>query len=1039
MNPFRLPASTFAAIVLLWPLAASAQLPTGRLNTVFPPGGQQGKTLSVKVLSSADLDESSVIWFSHPGIVGEPSSSSTEGSSEFQVRIDPAVPPGCYEVRVGGIFGLSNPRRFQVGRYQESVESEPNNRREESNELSVNATVNGRVESRGDVDWFKFNARAGQRVLAACAAQQTDSVLQAVVELFDSSGRRLAASGGSRTPDPIADVIIPADGAYYVRVFDHAYRGSVDHIYRLTVHDGAHVDYVFPPAVVPGTQQEVTVFGRNLPGGTDSGLTRDGSVLEKLVTSITAPTDRNPLVASSLITSDRSDIDGFDWRLGEAEPVLVQYADLPPTTEAEPNDEVAEAQQISVPAEVAARFQQAGDTDRFVFNAQKGEVFTIEVFGQRTNGTTDPWFTVESVQVSADNKVATKRITSQDDSSANVGGNDFLTSGSDPRFRFQAPADGAYQVRVRDRIGDSRGDSSLLYRLVIRRPAPDFRLVALGAKPAPAANQPLEQGSICVRRGGHAEITVLALRRDGFTGPITVTAEGLPTGVSATPVVLGNNQTRTTLVLSAAEAARPGHQPLQIVGRGFIGEATVTRVARSATLVRKQPSTAAHSRLSQSLMLSVLRGSASLQATTAQTEFTVNQSRQLLIPIKLAKRAGFDQNVNVTFTGQPGKIDVENKAIPKGQSEGSFRLYFRPDAPVGSFTLVPRAQAPVSFVRNPWKLERQKSAHAVVVGQLAETTKQRDAAVAAVMSRKKAVADLQSLAAKAPERVKQLTEKGEMAAKAVQAAEAQQKQLTAQREPVMQSRSARQTALEILTRTAAAAPGDKDLAERKQAAAALVAAADKQLAAIDTRIAAATSAVQAAKTQRAAAMKEKANAEAAVREYPGQIAAAMQQITQAEATLAQMEEKLKAAQAAKNEADKQLKAVQDQTKPASVNVYDPVTPIVVHVRKAPLTLSPTVPAEGQLKRGQSIELSVKINRSTHRGPLRLSLFVPSARPGITSAAVDVAAETGDAKLTVAASAEATEGALANAVVRATFSHSGEEYVVDAPVKVQVVK
>ena len=51
--------------------------------------------------------------------------------------------------------------------------------------------------------------------------------------------------------DPFLDVTLPADGRYVIKVHDATYAGSPDHVYRMTVHDGPHLDAVLPAAVGP--------------------------------------------------------------------------------------------------------------------------------------------------------------------------------------------------------------------------------------------------------------------------------------------------------------------------------------------------------------------------------------------------------------------------------------------------------------------------------------------------------------------------------------------------------------------------------------------------------------------------------------------------------------------------------------------------------------------------------------------------------------------------------------------------------------------
>src|SRR5207247_1363521 len=95
-------------------------------------------------------------------------------------------------------------------------------------------------------------------------------------------------------------------------------------------------------------------------------------------------------------------------------------------------------------------------------------------------------------------------------------------------------------------------------------------------------------------------------RLDGLSGNITVTAEGLPEGVSCAPVTIGPGLDATPLVLVAAETAPAFAGPIQIVGRAKIGDAEVAHAARAGTvLFAGQPSRPAPARMARSPMLAV--------------------------------------------------------------------------------------------------------------------------------------------------------------------------------------------------------------------------------------------------------------------------------------------------------------------------------------------------------------------------------------------------------------------------------------------------
>ncbi len=279
-----------------------------RLGTVFPAGGQQGATIDVEV-SGFHFDTVSQLHFSDPGIsaqlqpaqpaadpaAAEAAAKETEKhgrTQKFRVSIAPQVKPGIYDVRAVGSQGVSNPRAFVVGTWPELVEIGRNNQPNQATEIPLGSVVNGRTEEQTDVDYFRFHAQAGQRVILDCSAYRIDSRLDAVLVLYNSAGEELERSHDYLRRDPLIDFTAPADGEYLVAVRDLVYAGSRRNVYRLSVGQAPHLDFVFPPAGMAGSDARYRLFGRNLPGGQPTGsFSIDGKPLEMLEVSIPLPAD----------------------------------------------------------------------------------------------------------------------------------------------------------------------------------------------------------------------------------------------------------------------------------------------------------------------------------------------------------------------------------------------------------------------------------------------------------------------------------------------------------------------------------------------------------------------------------------------------------------------------------------------------------------------------------------------------------------------------------------------------------------------------
>ncbi|MBW3543925.1 MAG: PPC domain-containing protein, partial [Planctomycetes bacterium] len=421
---------------------ASAQLPQTRLYSLFPAGGKAGATVEVQVTRGDDIDELQRLIFSHPGIKAEPKMQEENGEKKpvantFVVTIDGGVPPGFYELRAVGRFGLSNPRRFEVGKREEVPEAEPNNEREQAQALPLNQVINGQAGGGADVDWFKLAGKAGQRVVLTARAARLDSRMEGVIWLFNASGDLLGYSDNQirRDPDPLLDITLPADGEYFVKLHDTDFRGGSDYFYRLLASTAPHIDFIMPPAGAAGTTADYTLYGRNLPGGQPAGVTADGAELQKLAVKIALPAQPT-LDAQVAAMPVEAGMDGISYSLdspeGTSNPVMLYFATAPVVLETEPNNEPAQAQKVTVPVEIAGQSQQPADVDVYQFDAKAGEVLYVEVFGQRVGTTLDPYLVVEQVTTTDTGEEQVKRLQAVDDDNTNLYQNVFDTNTDDP-------------------------------------------------------------------------------------------------------------------------------------------------------------------------------------------------------------------------------------------------------------------------------------------------------------------------------------------------------------------------------------------------------------------------------------------------------------------------------------------------------------------------------------------------------------------------------------------------------------------------------
>jgi hypothetical protein len=701
------------------PLPGSG-LPIPRLFTITPCGGKIGTSFEV-TFTGQDIEEPSALLFSQPGIKAEPivpvippadpkkpapKPAPAPPVTRFKVTIPASTPLGIHDVRLVNKWGISNPRAFVVGELAELPEKEPNDDVPQAQRAELNTTINGVIASAADVDYFVFRALKGQRVLASCLASTIDSRLHAALEVYDSSGRELVSNRHYYNGDALADCTLPADGDYYVRLheFTHA-EGGPEYFYRLSISTAPWIDAIIPPMVEPGKPTSVTIYGRNLPGGKlDPTAIEDGCVLEKLTTTVNMPNDPiglPRLAYSSHVPPQASAVDGFEYRMrngaGMSNPFLLSYAWAPVVLDNEANDTPGTAQEIRVPCEISGRIEKRHDRDWYVFAAKKNDVYNIELFGDRLGAQADFYFLLKK----ADGK---QDFVEADDDPDVLNPVKFNTrTGDPPVYRFTVPEDGKYQFLVSSREADMRAGPRQFYRVRITPPRPDFHLVLLPA-------DDMNPDACCIRQGGQEHYTALIWRHDGWSGPVTITAAGLPSTITCQPQIIGPNIRQTSLVLSASPDAPAWTGEVRVKASGVINGRTIVREARPASITwAVQPNgTPAISRLDRNLVLAV-RERAPFNLIAAADKTSVLQGSKVNVELKLARLwADFKAPLQITpidpsVQFPPNVIFNNNQPLTMapGKDEAKAVLDIQANAPPGTYNLVLRGTAQTAYSKDP--------------------------------------------------------------------------------------------------------------------------------------------------------------------------------------------------------------------------------------------------------------------------------------------------------------------------------------------------
>ena len=675
--------------------------PNPVLSGVFPPGGRAGSTFAV-TLWGANLIDLKSLRCSHPKIVAEPA-----GPNQFKLTIPEDAQPGQYDLQAITAHGLSSIRTFVVGNRAELVEAEPNNAasvppeggttKEGPQRVPLNVVINGRIE-KGDLDHFVFTAKQGQRVVIDCQAERIDSRLRAVLELFDTTGRRLAVNRGYFGNDPLIDFIVPADGDYVVKLFDLVYSGSPDHFYRLAIDTGPRVAFAQPNVIERVKTTRVTLHGWNLEDGHScpsepnavergTGKSAHPPAFDCVTIDITPPVSKQP--EHLRLRSQQVTVEGFAYQYPGADaPILIGMSDAPVVSDQLGNQSPKTAQEVAVPCDVSGQLLAGDEQDWFAINARRGEVVWIEGFGERIGSPLD-------LEISLFDATGDKELANFRDEVRSRESPRFSTSHVDPIGRWVAPADGRYLILVRSVIGGLDADPRRQYRLSLRREEPDYQLVAV-----PRSDDPI---GLNVLRGGRCVVDVLAVRHRGLTGAIRVSAgKNLPTGIECPDIWLGPGVDSAPLVITAGSNVESLVGTLQLEGHS---EQAGDRKARGATVTHKGV-TGIASRIANDINFAVA-GDAPLKITAnghepkkhhLYGEMQVRHSPGCVLDVAVeVERREFDHQASVRLigVGMPDLIGNQTAIIPADQKRGTLSFFLPPTLPIGTYTLAVQAETTV--------------------------------------------------------------------------------------------------------------------------------------------------------------------------------------------------------------------------------------------------------------------------------------------------------------------------------------------------------
>ncbi len=490
-----------------------------KLLSVYPFGGTIGTELKAEVRGTA-LEGAYGVWFDSDGLtatvervdVVEPSEDDKKSydtkkskaepkqKAVLAVRISDTAESGVYRLRLVTPQGLSDSLVFRVHRQPAIEETEQVHSSAEAAQWLKERPIalNGKIGAKGEVDYYQFEARAGEELLFEAYAGT--AAMDPTLTLFAPTGSWLNPARLTRLAYNNEPVHFPGysnesrltyrfdkAGRYLLRVESFLGAGSADHVYQLRVSAADSTGRKthrtrYRPAQTSANRWQERDFTRELP-----------------------PNHMDILWSRSVEPPppDASEKEAEDEPKKTSEP----FRGPIPATQVDPG---AEPVEVTLPAMIEGAIERAGDVDRVRFEAKRGDRVVLEI---QTTEATVPDFN-PFLKVMDENGVEV--FTNIHSNLNNNGG--FIMKTIQPKTTFTFLRDGTFTLEIRD-VTTQLADDRFAYRVLLRPQVPHVGAVHIA------------ENLLNLNPGEVKKISIVTDQEEGFDGYIGLTAEGLPQGV----------------------------------------------------------------------------------------------------------------------------------------------------------------------------------------------------------------------------------------------------------------------------------------------------------------------------------------------------------------------------------------------------------------------------------------------------------------------------------------------------------------------------
>jgi len=682
-----------AAWTLALALTCSAQAGTPYFDTIAPPGGQRGTTVSVLLFGEQLQDIEEVVFYS-PGIKAvnfKPAKETPDYRGRMRklkpgqgVRaefvIDKNARIGEHKLRIRTVDGVSELRTFQIGRFPDFKEpAEYKNNRYVLNDdaahavpVKLNTTVTGYFWTSGDVDFYKVDAKKGQRISAEVEGHRLGHLLRGLsdpyVAIHDGNGKILAECDDTAlfTQDPVASIVAPKDGPYFVEVRHNMYMATRYDTYRVSIGTFSRPMAVYPLGGPAGQKLKIQVLGD--------------------------PTGKR---SETIQLPDSSGDFEYFARTGDTpappNPNTLRVTDAPNLLEREPNDKpdsATAAKTQKVPA-FNGIISKSGDVDYFSFNTRKGQRYKVRVYARSLGSPLDARIRIERAPGSAKAKGGSRSVGADDSRTSQMDLPQIrgvIKDNLDPIIVFTAVSDGKAVLRVDDQR--NKGGDDYVYRVEFQ-PISD----AIYTYIPNYGNRRNYQmrNSVNVARGNRYMTTVSLLRAFGgkrYDGELELVAKGLPKGVTMHAPRFTKGMDRVPVVFECAQNVPTQAVLLDLAVRPVDQSKSIESGFReSISSAYYGNNTLYFHRFTEKLAFAVA-DMAPFTIELEQPKAALMHNGEMNLKFKVKRKPGFSERVSVDLEWRPAGINGSTPiTLEPDETEGVYRLSAGRGAPTGTYRI----------------------------------------------------------------------------------------------------------------------------------------------------------------------------------------------------------------------------------------------------------------------------------------------------------------------------------------------------------------